>query len=230
MRWHLATSSSSATPTRAGAVTASRSWCIGAMPISATAIQTASASSTCAIQRTRDPLPSCPARPTPAPFISRPMTICCSPSTGRACGRCRSIRKPIFSGSSADLLKGQQYTAGIRVFDIARPEAPREIAFMPTEGVGPHHIWYVGGRYAYVSIHYPEFTDHVLATPALGPNQRLAATRPHAGDPPLADDIGPGRRSSHFDPKPSFRMHKVSAAMAGSGRSRSDGTIEACAP
>jgi hypothetical protein len=68
-----------------------------------------------------------------------------------------------YSGSPADLLKGRQYTAGIRIFDIAHPEAPREITFMATEGVGPHRIWYVGGRYAYVSIHYPEFTDQVLA-------------------------------------------------------------------
>jgi hypothetical protein len=83
-----------------------------------------------------------------------------------------------YSGSPADLLKGRQYTAGIRIFDIAHPEAPREIAFMATEGVGPHRIWYVGGRYAYVSIHYPEFTDQVLAivdmaepTPARGRRQ-----------------------------------------------------------
>src|SRR6266436_7912799 len=68
-----------------------------------------------------------------------------------------------YSGSPADLLKGRQYTAGVRVYDIAHPDAPREIAFMATEGVGPHRIWYVGGRYAYVSIHYPEFTDQVLA-------------------------------------------------------------------
>ena len=68
-----------------------------------------------------------------------------------------------YSGSPADLLKGRQYTAGVRIYDIAHPEAPRKIAFMATEGVGPHRIWYVGGRYAYVSIHYPEFTDHVLA-------------------------------------------------------------------
>jgi hypothetical protein len=39
-----------------------------------------------------------------------------------------------YSGSPADLLKGRQYTAGIRIFDIAHPEAPREIAFMATEG------------------------------------------------------------------------------------------------
>ena len=34
---------------------------------------------------------------------------------------------------------------------------------MPTDGLGPHRIWYVGGRYAYASIHFAEFTDHVLA-------------------------------------------------------------------
>jgi hypothetical protein len=42
-----------------------------------------------------------------------------------------------YSGSPADLLKGRQYTAGVRVYDIAHPDAPREIAFMATEGVGP---------------------------------------------------------------------------------------------
>src|ERR1700720_4428048 len=129
------------------------------MPISATAIRTASPSWTCAIRRTRGPSPSRPARPTPAPSISRPTTTCCLPSTGRACGRCRSMLRP----TTRDRLKGRQYTAGIRIFDIAHPEAPREIAFMAAEGVGPHRIWYVGGRYAYVSIHYPEFTDQVLA-------------------------------------------------------------------
>lgn len=70
-----------------------------------------------------------------------------------------------FGGSPADSLKEQkaQYTAGLRVYDISRPEAPREIAFMPANGVGPHRIWYVGGRYAYVSIHFSEFSDHILA-------------------------------------------------------------------
>ena len=70
-----------------------------------------------------------------------------------------------FGGSPADSLKQQnaQYTSGLRVYDISRPEAPREIAFMPTDGVGPHRIWYVGGRYAYVSIHFSDFSDHILA-------------------------------------------------------------------
>ncbi len=73
--------------------------------------------------------------------------------------------KAYFTGSSEDALKGkeQTYTTGLRVYDLARPDAPREIAFMPIGGLGPHRIWYVGGRYAYVSIHFPGFSDHVLA-------------------------------------------------------------------
>ena len=50
----------------------------------------------------------------------------------------------------------------MRVYDLAKPQAPREIAFLPLGGLGPHRIWYVGERYAYVSVHLPEFSDHVL--------------------------------------------------------------------
>jgi len=73
--------------------------------------------------------------------------------------------KDYFGGSPADRLKGtgNQFTPGIRVFDISKPEKPREIGFMPVEGIGPHRIWYVGGRYAYASIHFADFTDHILA-------------------------------------------------------------------
>ena len=70
-----------------------------------------------------------------------------------------------FGGSPADSLKEHkaQYTSGLRIYDIARPEAPREISFLSTDGIGPHRIWYVGGRYAYVSIHFADFSDHILA-------------------------------------------------------------------
>jgi hypothetical protein len=73
--------------------------------------------------------------------------------------------KAYYSGSPADLLKGQEakFTAGMRVYDISRPEAPREIGFMPVDGIGPHRIWYTGGRYAYLSIHFADYVDHVLA-------------------------------------------------------------------
>jgi hypothetical protein len=68
-----------------------------------------------------------------------------------------------FTGSTAGELKQATFTAGLRVFDLSKPEAPREIAFMPIAGLGPHRIWYVGGRYAYLSIHPPEFSDYILA-------------------------------------------------------------------
>ena len=51
----------------------------------------------------------------------------------------------------------------MRVFDLADPAAPREIGFMPVEGIGLHRIWWVGGRYAYASAHLDGFIDHILA-------------------------------------------------------------------
>jgi hypothetical protein len=71
--------------------------------------------------------------------------------------------KAYFSGSSAEDMKAKEFTTGLRVYDLSKPEAPREIAFMPTDGLGPHRIWYVGGRYAYLSVHFADFSDHVLA-------------------------------------------------------------------
>jgi len=67
--------------------------------------------------------------------------------------------KAYFGGSPADKLKdwGSRFTAGIRVYDISRPEKPVEIGFMPVDGLGPHRIWYTGGRYAYASIHFARF-------------------------------------------------------------------------
>lgn len=57
----------------------------------------------------------------------------------------------------------RNFAAGLRVFDVSKPAAPREIGFMPVDGLGLHRIWYVGGRYAYVSAHFDGFTDHILA-------------------------------------------------------------------
>jgi hypothetical protein len=70
-----------------------------------------------------------------------------------------------FGGSPADKLKerGLEFTAGIRIYDISKPDQPREISFLPTDGIGPHRIWYVGGRYAYASVHFWDYTDHILA-------------------------------------------------------------------
>jgi ABC-type branched-subunit amino acid transport system ATPase component len=72
--------------------------------------------------------------------------------------------KAYFGGSPADKLRDQsRFTSGIRVYDISKPEKPTEIGFMPVDGLGPHRIWYTGGRYAYASIHFADYTDHIFA-------------------------------------------------------------------
>jgi hypothetical protein len=60
--------------------------------------------------------------------------------------------------------RGRNWKAGMAVYDIANPEAPRQIGFMPVEGGGIHRIWYVGGRWAYVSAMLDGFTDYIFMT------------------------------------------------------------------
>jgi hypothetical protein len=56
------------------------------------------------------------------------------------------------------------WTAGMSVWDLANPEEPRQIGFMPVEGVGLHRIWYVGGRWAYASALLDGFSDYIMIT------------------------------------------------------------------
>ena len=54
------------------------------------------------------------------------------------------------------------FAAGLKVYDIANPAAPREIAFLDIPGIGLNRLWFAGGRYAYLSAHMDGFTDHIL--------------------------------------------------------------------
>ena len=58
----------------------------------------------------------------------------------------------------------RNWTAGLAVYDISQPATPRRIGFMPVEGGGIHRIWYVGGRWAYVSALLDGFTDYIFMT------------------------------------------------------------------
>jgi len=56
----------------------------------------------------------------------------------------------------------RNWTAGLAVYDISQPATPRRVGFMPVEGGGIHRIWYVGGRWAYVSVLLDGFTDYIF--------------------------------------------------------------------
>jgi hypothetical protein len=58
--------------------------------------------------------------------------------------------------------RGVDYSAGMRVYDLSDPAAPRAIGFLDVQGMGLHRIWWVGGRYAYASAMLDGFTDHIL--------------------------------------------------------------------
>ena len=58
--------------------------------------------------------------------------------------------------------QARNWSAGVAVYDISKPASPRQIGFMPVDGGGPHRIWYVGGRWAYVSALLDGFTDCIL--------------------------------------------------------------------
>jgi hypothetical protein len=58
----------------------------------------------------------------------------------------------------------QNWSAGLAVYDVSKPEAPRQIGFMPVQGGGLHRCWYTGGRWAYASALLDGFTDYILIT------------------------------------------------------------------
>ena len=58
--------------------------------------------------------------------------------------------------------RGEDYAAGMRVYDISDPANPRPIGFMEVAGLGLHRIWWTGGRYAYASALLDGFIDHIL--------------------------------------------------------------------
>ncbi len=73
--------------------------------------------------------------------------------------------KAYYTGSVGDAVggaKGRHWSAGVAIYDIERPDAPRQIGFFPIDGVGAHRVWWVGGRYAYVSALIDGFTDYIF--------------------------------------------------------------------
>jgi hypothetical protein len=61
-----------------------------------------------------------------------------------------------------DAPQARNWSAGMAVFDLSKPAEPRQIGFMPVQGVGLHRIWYTGGRWAYASAMLEGFSDYIL--------------------------------------------------------------------
>jgi hypothetical protein len=66
------------------------------------------------------------------------------------------------------------FAAGVRIYDISTPSAPREITFLEMPGLGVNRMWWTGGRYAYVAAHEQGYTDHVMAVMDLSVPDRPA--------------------------------------------------------
>ncbi len=65
---------------------------------------------------------------------------------------------------TAEAKRVRDWSAGLAVYDVSRPEAPLRIGFMDVAGGGIHRVWYVGGPYAYCSVLLDGFTDYIFMT------------------------------------------------------------------
>lgn len=97
-------------------------------------------------------------------------------------------------GETVSDVREKGWSAGLRIFDISTPDKPQEIAFLSLNGIGIHRIWYVGGRWAYVSALIDGFSDYIFLTIDLAdprkpevagrwwlPGMNQAAGRPRSG-------------------------------------------------
>jgi hypothetical protein len=65
---------------------------------------------------------------------------------------------------TAEAKRARDWSAGLAVYDVSKPEAPRRIGFMEFAGGGIHRVWYTGGAYAYCSVLLDGFTDYIFMT------------------------------------------------------------------
>ena len=68
-----------------------------------------------------------------------------------------------YENNLADSIANRKpFKAGLRIYDVSQPAAPREVSFLEMPGLGINRLWWAGGRYAYVSAHFDGYTDHIL--------------------------------------------------------------------
>jgi hypothetical protein len=65
---------------------------------------------------------------------------------------------------------GRDFSAGLAIYDVGDPAAPRRLAFFETGGPGVHRFWFVDGRHAHLAAGADGYALHIyrivdLATP-----------------------------------------------------------------
>src|SRR5215510_5218936 len=69
-----------------------------------------------------------------------------------------------FENALADSITNKKkFRSGLSIHDISKPADMREIAFLEIPGFGINRLWWTGGRYAYLAVHFDGYTDHILA-------------------------------------------------------------------
>ena len=92
---------------------------------------------------------------------------------------------------------------GFGLYDLSDPAIPKEVGFFDTGGRGVHRMWYVGGRYAYVSAVAAGFRDRMLLIVDVSDPSR----------PELAGRWWlPGERVGEGEPTPGWSLHHAIVA------------------
>jgi hypothetical protein len=113
-----------------------------------------------------------PKHPAPAGFIAMPantrashiqlcddlLLVVNGPNPAKSLVAADYFTRPLADTQRRDLA----FAAGMRIYDVSRPTAPREIGVLSVDGLGIHRMWYAGGRYLYASVHFEGYSDHIL--------------------------------------------------------------------
>lgn len=57
--------------------------------------------------------------------------------------------------------EGQNFRAGVGIYDVRDPTEPKELAFFETGGVGVHRMWFVDGQYAHLPAGAPGYSGQI---------------------------------------------------------------------
>jgi hypothetical protein len=100
------------------------------------------------------------------------------------------------------------YRPGIQVYDVSRPDSPKEISFFPTCEKGVHRFWFADGRYAHLPTSAEGFSNRIYRIVDVQNPTRVQET----GQWWLPGLWAAGGETPTWDPKKSVWCHGIIAA------------------